>query len=408
MLIVHTGDLHLGVANYAPINPATGLSMRIDDFFTAFDEAVGYAVSNKADLFLLCGDTFKDPTPNPTILKMFASRLSRLAEAQIKTVIVAGNHDAAKEGRAAPPEPFIELKVPNVSFFSKPDFLDLECLSGETVRVFAIPYRHPVKLASDKKKGKTELDRGVLVQTFREQLEKEVQIFSRAGKKDADAGILVGHLSIEGAIAGSERIWQAGEEFSILPSTFDTDTFDYIALGHVHKHQAIKFKTPIVYCGSIERVDLSEAGENKGFICVEVKNGTAHWKFIKVSGRPMHDIQVDCRNAQNPVNEVKAAIGENTLKDSILRLQIVIEDVLAQTQRDEIANLTKDAFWQQLLYQKLAREKKATTGAFAGTLEPSQALTKYLKGIKINDDYRTLALKLGQQIIDETLAEAES
>jgi exonuclease SbcD len=408
MLVVHTGDLHLGIANYAPINPTTGLSMRIEDFFNAFDKAVEYAIDNKADLFLLCGDTFKDPTPNPTILKMFASRLSRLAEAQIKTVIIAGNHDAAKEGRAAPPEPFIELKVPNVSFFAKPDFVDLECRSGEKARVFAIPYRHPVKLASDKKKGKTELQRDVLVQTFREQVAKEIEIFSRAGKKDADAGILVGHLSIEGAIAGSERIWQTGEEFSILPSILDSETFDYIALGHVHKHQSIKFKTPIVYCGSIERVDLSEADENKGFISVEVKNGTAQWKFIKVPGRPMHDIHVDCRNTQNPVAEVKAAIGENMVKDSILRLQIVIEDALTQTQRDEIASLTKEAFWQQLLYQKLAREKKATTGAFAGTLEPSQALTKYLKGIKINDDDRTLALKLGQQIIDETLAEVES
>jgi exonuclease SbcD len=265
-----------------------------------------------------------------------------------------------------------------------------------------------VKLASDKKKGKTELQRDALVQTFREQIAKEIEIFSRAGKKDAHTGILIGHLSIEGAIAGSERIWQTGEEFSILPSTFDTEAFDYIALGHVHKHQSIKFETPIVYCGSIERVDLSEADENKGFISVEVKNATAQWKFIQVPGRPMHDIRVDCRKAENPVSEVKEAIAENKIKDSILRLQITIEEALTQTQRDEITELTKDAFWQQILYQKLAREKKATTGAFAGTLEPSQALTKYLRGMKINDDDRTLALKLGQQIIDETLAEVES
>lgn len=409
MLAIHAGDLHLGVSSYGPANPTTGISRRVDDFFAAFDQAVDYAIEKKADLFLLCGDTFKDPSPTPTMLKMFATRLARLSKADIKTVIVLGNHDTPKSGRAAPPEPFIELDVPNVYFFSKPDFKDLECRSGEKVRVFAIPYRHPVKLASDKKKGTTKLDKDLLAEGFREQIAKEIEIFTRAGRKGADASILVGHLSVEGAVAGSEKIWATGEEYSVLPSAFDAGTFDYIALGHLHKHQVMKSKTPIVYSGSIERVDISEANEKKCFVSVNIRNHTAEWKFIDIQSRPMHNIRVDCTNQPDPLTSVKEELADKTLNGAIVSLHIVIKDQLPGAQRDEISRLLNNSFWNQIVYEKLARKPGPDSkGAFGGTLEPSQALGKYLKTKKIIEKERDLAMKIGQEIINETLAKVES
>ena len=408
MLAIHTGDFHLGVSNYAPVNPTTGLSRRVDDFFKAFDEIVDYAVKNQADLFLMCGDTFKDPSPTPTILKMFATRLARLSQANIKTIILLGNHDAPRSGRAAPPEPFIEMNVPNVYFFSKPDFKDIECRSGEKVRVFALPYRHPVKLASDKKQGKTKLDKDLLAQTFREQIAKEVDIFARAGRKGADACILAGHLAVEGALAGSEKIWYTGEEYSVLPSTFDTDTFDYIALGHVHKQQAIKFKIPIVYPGSIERVDIGEAHEKKGFVAVKISNHVPEWQFIELDIRPMYNIRVDCTSQTDPMGSIKEALSDKSLNGAIVSLRIILNEQLTSAQRDEVSRLLKETFWNQPIYEKVASEKKATTGAFGGTLEPSQALSKYLKTLKITENERTLAMKFGQEIINETITKDES
>jgi exonuclease SbcD len=408
MLAVHTADLHLGITNYAPIDPATALSRRIDDFFASLDQIVDYAIANKADLFLLCGDTFKDPSPTPTLLKMFATRLARLSKEDIKTIIILGNHDAPKSGRAAPPEPFIELNVPNVTFLSKPDFTDVECRSGESARIFAIPFRHPVKLASDKKKGKTKLDKDLLAQTFREAIGREVDIFTRAGRKGADATILVGHLSIEGALAGSEKIWSTGEEYSVLPSTFDSETFDYIALGHVHKHQAIKSKTPIVYPGSIERVDIGEAEEEKGFVSVRIREGKTDWNFIKLQIRPMYNVKVDCTAATNPVDVVTEALGDKNVKDAIVNLELTVKNPLSTEQRDTIAGKLSGTFWEQIIYKRLPIEKRATTGAFGATLEPAQALNKYLKAVKITEKQRNLAVKMGQQIINETLEKAES
>jgi exonuclease SbcD len=404
---VHTSDLHLGIGNYGLIDPATGLSRRIDDFYAAFDHVVDYALEKKADVILLCGDTFKDPNPNPTILKMFATRLGRLSKEGIQTVIIPGNHDAAKGGRAAPPEPLVELKIPNVHYFGKADFSDLTCRSGQTVRVFALPYRHPVKMASEKTKGKTGLDRGLMQEKFREQIAKEIEIFTRAGRKHADTCILVGHLSIQGAIVGSEKAWAVGEEYSVLPSEFDTNLFDYIALGHLHKHQAIKFKVPIVYPGSIERVDLAEAKEAKGFVSVEIKTREAKWKFIEVPTRPMYNFKLDCSD-DDPVTTVEQALGSDSITNAIVSIHLTTKESLTPTQKNAIQNLLHDTFWNQIHYAREVTEKKSTKGAFGETLEPHQALDKYLKTLKITENQRQLARKIGQQIIEETTTKGEA
>jgi len=103
MLIIHTADLHLGISNYAPVNPSTGLSRRIDDFILALDRIVNYAIENRADMFLLCGDSFKDPNPNSTVLKMFATRLGRLSRENIQTVIIL--ETMTRPEGDAPPHP---------------------------------------------------------------------------------------------------------------------------------------------------------------------------------------------------------------------------------------------------------------------------------------------------------------
>ncbi|MGA3405996.1 MAG: exonuclease SbcCD subunit D [Candidatus Bathyarchaeia archaeon] len=404
MLIVHTADLHLGIGNYAPVNPSTGLSRRIDDFILALDHIVNYAIENRADMFLLCGDTFKDPNPNSTVLKMFATRLSQLSRENIQTVIILGNHDAPRGGRAAPPEPLIELNVPNVHYFSKPGFTDVVCRSGEKARVFALPYRHPVKVASEK--GKTGLRKDLMEQTYLEQIAKEIETFTQAGRGDAEACILTGHFSVQGAIAGSEKAWAIGEEYTVPPTIFDTGLFDYVAMGHVHKHQAINSNVPIVYPGSIERVNLAESEEEKGFVRVEIKNRAVKWEFIRLPSRTMHTFRLDCQ--ADPTVAVQAELASHPIKDAIVSLHITSKDQITPTQKSEINRLLNDAFWSQVHYVRPQPEKQATNGTFAGTLEPVQALGEYLKSLKITEAQRNQVMKIGQQIIQEATAKAEA
>ncbi len=406
MLIVHTADLHLGVGNYAPLNPSTGMSRRIDDFIVAFDHVVDYATQNNADIFLLCGDTFKDPNPNSTVLKMFASRLSRLSREKIQTVIILGNHDAPRGGRAAPPEPLVELNVPNVHYFSQPGFTDFICRSGEKARVFAIPYRHPVKVASNITAGQTGLRKELVRKSYLEQVTKEVETFSREGRSDADVCILAGHFSLEGVVAGSERNWTIDEEYALPPTLFDIRLFDYVAMGHVHKHQAIKARTPIVYPGSIERVDLAEADEEKGFLRVDIKHESTSWRFVKLPTRTMQNLQISCKEREDPVLAVKVEIANHSVEHAIVNLQMTFSEPITSAQKSEINGLLKGAFWSEVQYLRPAEKEEERK--LVRTLDPTQALGEYLNSLNIPEAKRNEAMKIGQRIIEETTAKAEA
>ena len=85
MKIIHFADLHLGVENYGHINPATGLSTRLLDFLAALDQVIDYALENKVDLVLFCGDAYKSREPGQTHQREFAKRINRLSTAGIPT-----------------------------------------------------------------------------------------------------------------------------------------------------------------------------------------------------------------------------------------------------------------------------------------------------------------------------------
>jgi len=93
MRIVHFADLHLGVENYGRIDPQTGLSTRLGDFLSAFDEVVDYALKENVDLVLFCGDAYKSREPSQTHQREFAKRIWRLASNDVPVFLLIGNHD---------------------------------------------------------------------------------------------------------------------------------------------------------------------------------------------------------------------------------------------------------------------------------------------------------------------------
>ena len=93
MKILHFADLHLGVENYGHIDPTTGLSSRFHDFLSALDQIVDYALENKVDLVLFCGDAYKSREPSQTQQREFARRINRLSSNGIPIFLLVGNHD---------------------------------------------------------------------------------------------------------------------------------------------------------------------------------------------------------------------------------------------------------------------------------------------------------------------------
>jgi len=409
MRIIHTSDLHLGVATYGSEDPSSGVNRRILDFFQAFDQVIDYTLDKKADVLLICGDTFKDVNPTSTILKMFAARLRRLTSAEVSVAILLGNHDSPKTvGRTAPPEIFDELKIERVHVFTKPDILNLESRSGETLRIFTLPYRHPLHLAAKVEKtqaSRVDFDREAIQAAYQKEIKRIIEIFTKAGRRDAEVTILAGHLYVEGARRGSERIYIVGEEFTIPPSILQREVFDYVALGHVHTYQRLLGEPPIVYSGSLERIDFSEADEAKGFIDIEYKENRLSWSFIPVKARPMFKIEIDCVKSKNPTETVKSEIGKFNIEDAIVRLTLKIKNG-AYVDLNQIQNTLSKTFWHQILQDRVFEEQPVQTPALE-SLNPHETLSRYLKSLRLPKDEIELLKRLGDEIVQEVTMEAE-
>ena len=111
--LIHTGDLHIGVQNYGRMDSATGMHTRLRDFLSTLDKLVDYAVDDKVDAVLICGDVFKNREPDVTQQREFAKRIKRLSDAGIKVYIIVGNHDLHNTaGKATSVEIYDVVKLP--------------------------------------------------------------------------------------------------------------------------------------------------------------------------------------------------------------------------------------------------------------------------------------------------------
>ena len=64
---------------------------------------------------------------------------------------------------------------------------------------------------------------------------------------------------------------------------------DYVALGHIHKPQNLNENAhpPVIYPGSIERVDFGEVDDDKFFVIAHVERGRTkvEWRKLKRCAR---------------------------------------------------------------------------------------------------------------------------
>jgi exonuclease SbcD len=144
---------------------------------------------------------------------------------------------------------------------------------------------------------------------------------------DLDPGIpsiRVGHAHVFGARVGAERLLTLGNDPMLNASMLDLPNVGYHAMGHIHKHQAVVTgPRPVVYAGSINRVDFSEEDEKKGFVLVELQAGKSEWEFVPVKARPFLTIRAEPLT-DTPTDEVVKSIlrAGPRVEDAIVRLQL--------------------------------------------------------------------------------------
>ena len=141
MRLLHFSDIHIGMENYGKLDPETGLSSRLVDFFNTFDFIVDKALEENVDAVVFAGDAYKTRDPNPTQQRGFGERISKLAK-KIPVILVVGNHDTPNAtGKANTLDIYSALEIDNVWVSRKPELLKIPTKSGE-LQVITLPWLH--------------------------------------------------------------------------------------------------------------------------------------------------------------------------------------------------------------------------------------------------------------------------
>ncbi len=407
MKIIHFADLHLGVESYGRIDPESGLSSRFLDFLSALDQLVDYALENKVDLVLFCGDAYKSRDPSQTQQREFAKRIKRLSEGGISVFLLIGNHDLPNAiGRATTTEIFNTLAIKNVYVSRHPDVHIIPTPSG-TIQIVSLPWLRRSALLS--KEDSKNLDFSQINQRMQQKLTNIIK--SKAKKLDPKLpSLLAAHVWVSGAQIGSEAAMTIGQEHVLLPSNVAHPAFDYVALGHIHRHQVLSQEPPVVYAGSLERLDFGDEGDDKGFYLIEIvpnpETGKRRvsYRFQPVSGRRFITIKANIEPQDlEPTLTVLKAIAQQKVGDAIVRLQISLpQEIEGQIRDSDIRNALKEAHYYTIA-KDIKRESRPRLGdRTAEEITPSQALKAYLDSIKVSPERAKLLLEYGERLIKET------
>ncbi len=412
--ILHFADLHIGMENYGQLDPETGLNQRVVDFLQQLDAVVDYAVEHHADLVLFAGDTFRTRTPNPTHQREFARRIHRLSEAAIPTVLLVGNNDVpVMEQRASSIEIFNTLRIPHVTVAFKPAVLRIETQHGP-IQVATIPY--PVRQRLLTREQYRRMSQEALDRAVTEAVVGLIQDLAAQVEPDAPA-VLLGHFSVMNAHWGSERNIMVGRDVTVPRSALVNPTWAYVALGHIHHHQNLNPDNdpPVVYAGSLERVDFDEEKQPKGFCWVEIKatdNAEQEkkaepyqvtWRYIPLPARPFRTIRVDVRKDTEPIYAVQEAILRHDLEGTVVRLIVQMLPEQEPHLRDsDLSPLLADAFSAQINREVDRSIRDRIEGLEPETMTPEHLLSRYLRAKGKSEEEITPYLNEARRIFEQT------
>jgi exonuclease SbcD len=320
--ILHFADAHIDMANYGRHDPQSGLPLRVIDFLKSLDTIVETAIQEKVDLVLFAGDAYKDRNPAPTFQREWGRRIIRLSRAGIPTLLLVGNHDLSPAlGRAHAIEEFTTLEVPHVRVLDRPTFLQPDELEGVGLQILALPWISRAGLIAQL--GLRAAQPGQIYEELETRLSELVHSWLEMADPSLPT-VLTAHASVQGAKYGGERTVMLGNDL-VLPGSLVRDPrLDYTALGHIHKPQDLNENAhpPVIYPGSIERVDFGEVNDEKFFVIADIQRGQTKVEWRKLTGiRPFID-RVIILKAKEDLNDRlrKALPAQEKLKDAIVRL----------------------------------------------------------------------------------------
>lgn len=400
MKLLHFADAHIDMANYGRHDPETGLPLRVLDFLKSLDTIVDAAISQQVDMVIFAGDAYKDRSPAPTFQREWGKRIMRLSQAKIPTLLLVGNHDISPAaGRAHALQEFKTLQVPFVRVIDQPCFLGPDELWGVPIQVIGMPWipRSGLMAATGETSSidaysRIEGNMGELIEGWLEESDSSLPI------------VLTAHASIEGAKFGGERLVMLGNDLVLTGSLVKNPKFNYVAMGHIHKPQDVNESNqpPVIYPGSIERVDFGEAKEDRFFVIANVEKGKdTEVEWVELTGvRKFVDRRIALDSNENVTDALKKALPSvKEMSEAIVRLVVDYpREWDSLIDESALRKYTEDAFEFHLVKRPQSESRvRIAEGQVVSSLSPLDLLAQYFDSAKTKDVNELQ--KLAQEII---------
>lgn len=407
--LLHFADLHLGVDNYGRLDPTTGVHSRLDDFVRTLSFVFDTAIEEGVHLVVFTGDVYKTASPSPTVQREFARQLSRLREAGTPIVLIVGNHDSpAAFGRATSVDVFQALDLPDTHVVRAPRLLHL-CTPGGPVQVAGLPWpsRHYLRTREEYScLGQEEI-------SARIQQICEARITEFADELEPDIpAVLAAHITAAEAVySGSERTATIGRDPALLTSALAHPAFDYVALGHVHRHQDLNCgrQPPVVYPGSIERIDFGEERDDKGFCLVDLpprRGEGAAYRFVPTPARPFVTVTVPDEavgdGAADLTDAVVAAVAAAAVEGAVVRISYPAPEGSGRLDLRAVREALRKAHCVAGIVPRTPPRTRQRRAAVTEHMDLTQALERYIENnpelAAEGEALRECALRLAREV----------
>lgn len=322
--VVFTADLHFYYKNFPG---------RLEDYRRSWGYLVDYAIDN-AQAVVIAGDLLRSHrSARIDELVVLIEGLKKLVSAGLEVIAIRGNHDPPDLGD------LLKEAVPGVRYFSSPARLEL----GRVV-FSLVPWWEG---------------------------QKPQDVVDAAEGLGGD--ILALHTTLEGAVASSGFVFEEAVPLESMCA------YKMVVSGHIHKFQVLKESPFIFYPGSLEPADFGEAGDEKGFVVVDLDDMS--WEFVRV---PHAELMVARASADQLDGIFNSAGGK------VVRLVLSgTAGQLAELDREAIAKLAAEAGVRHLDVQyEVAQAEFAASEINAQffSLSPTELLKLYLEKEGVNDE----------------------
>lgn len=400
--LLHLADIHFGMENYGRLDAATGLNRRLLDFARSVHCAIDYALAHSVHLAIFAGDIYKHRDPDPSWQREFARCVRKLTDASVPVVILVGNHDLSNtSGKAHAVEIFATLALPGVTVIDKPSLHMLETAVGR-VQIVGLPYITRSSLLS------IEEYKDQPIEKINHILVEKAEVILRQFATEVDPAlpaILTVHGSVANAVLSSEQsIMMVGHDPIIPLSALTNPAWDYVALGHIHRHQDLHpgAQPPVVYSGSIERIDFGEEREDKGFVWAQVDKGHTTYEFIPVPARRFVTLRLDAEQG-DPLQLLDQALAERDVKDAVVRVILTVSpehsDLIDERQIRE--RLREAYLLAGIVKEEIKAPVRSRDSGLTEVLGPLQAVERYILSHPEYTEHRQALLERAQLLLRE-------